>query len=309
MLLPVMEDVFGPEPWLCELPWLAEFALGRRDGSVPAASRSLVASVRRLGARRDLAMQCGCIEEPGIDMVHAAVNELLAQRALPQRASLSVAAPREGGLAASMVAGVVRACRAHGIELAVPLATVAATPQIGLGVYGAIESANAHVPAAGDLVLALRRRGPGDGDIEVLSTKAARLGLSLSSLLANGDGVARALVTPRGSHMSVLHDPLRQGWSFFACDIGDAPLVAKVRERLPVGLDVRWDFSAWNPPAPFAEWFPGADEQRAAASVCSAGCGMVVVTSPSDATKWLQWFAAWNEAATPIGTIGTCPAS
>lgn len=304
-----MEDAFAPEPWLAELPWLAEFDLGRRDGTVSAVGGSLVASVRRLGDRCDLAMQCGCIEELGIDMVQAAVNELLAQRALPRCASLSVAASRDGGPVASMVAGVVRACRAHGIDLAVPLATVAATPQLGLGVYGAIEDAKAHVPAVGDLVLALRRRGPGDGDFEVLATKAARLGLLLSSPLANGDAVARALVTPRGSHMSVLHDPLRQGWPFFACDVGDGPLVTKVRERLPAGLDVHWDFTAWNPPAPFAEWFPGADGQRVAASVCSAGCGMVVVASPTDAPRWLQWFAAWNEAATPIGTIAARPVS
>src|SRR5687767_1326073 len=82
-------------------------------------------AVRRFGAGRRLAAAAAVGaddgEPLGVDLVHAAVNELLAQRAWPQAVVASVAAPPGGGLAVAVVAGIVRACCSHGLELTVPL--------------------------------------------------------------------------------------------------------------------------------------------------------------------------------------------
>ncbi len=193
------------------------------------------------------------------------------------------------------MAGVLRACRGHGVPVAAPLAVQAPCEQVGLTLAGAVLGALAPTPVAGDVVLGMRSTGPTDGDFERLSQIAASRGEAIASQSATG-GVGPLLVTPRASHASVMHEALRQGWPFVAVAI-DGSLAANVRRALPGHLDVAWDFGAWRPCAPFDGW------REATASECSVGCTMVVIVAEREASRWLEWTSAWNEPAVRLGRV------
>lgn len=284
------------------LPWLADFGFETAAGQPGShGSPQLVTAVRCLGPRQELARRADAGEALGVDMLHAAVNELLAQHALPQSATLSVAGDPRGGFASEVVAGVLRACRGHGVSVVVPLAIPAASEQVGVSVTGQPLAAGPLAPSEGDCVLALRSNGSGDGDFVPLVDALPQRQLTMADRLANGDTIATTLLTPRSSHASVMHESLRQGWPFFGCVV-DGPLVPQVQRRLPAELDIALECEGWRPGAPFAEWFATTALPQAA-EWCSIGCGMLVVVAATAAAKWLEHFAAWGEPASRLGRI------
>lgn len=287
--------------WCAELPWLAELGLGAGGLLLAAGITPLLAMAwRRLGPRGDLARAADGGEAVGVDMVHAAVNELLAQHALPQQATLAVAGDARGGFVEAVAGGALRALRGHGLPVAVPLAVQATSEQVGLCVVGTPLSA-ARAVGVGDVVLALRSTGPTDGDFVVLSRCARERGLDVAHRLANGDRVDASLLAPRASHCSVMHEGLRQGWHFTAAAV-DGSLQASVAQLLPAGCDVAWDFTAWRPGAPFDSWFPGGAIGEAAEHT-SAGASFVMVVAAAEAERWSAHFAAWGEPATAIARV------
>jgi len=291
-----------PAAWCAELPWLADLGVASSGRAAAAgASHVLATALRRPGARVALARTHDGAESIGVDLVHAAVNELLAQHALPQFATLAVAAPPDDAFVPGLAAGVLRACRGHGVPVAVPVAAAAASAQLGLTLAGTPLGALMPRPAVGDVVLALRSTGPTDGDFAALAAHAAAHGIDWSERLPNGDTVARAVLAPRASHASVLHEALRQGWPFFGVAI-EGSLQASLRAALPRDVDVALDLASWRPPAPFAAWFPPA-VRAAGAATCSLGCSMVVIVAEREVARCSEHFAAWNEPATPIGRI------
>lgn len=296
-----MDPMLDPGRWCGDLPWLAEFGLDP-SGSVPAAGITplLATAMRRLGPRVELARALDGGEALGVDMVHAAVNELLAQHALPQHATISVVGEAGGGLTGAIVDGALRALRGHGVPIVVPVAATAAREQVGLCLVGSALSAP-RAAAVGDVVLALRSTGPTDGDFGFLSRTAQHRGLDFAQRLANGDRVGQALLAPRASHCSVMHEGLRQGWRFTGCAV-EGPLAAAVARVLPAEAAVAWDFAAWRPPSPFDAWFDGASMHDAAAQ-SSVGVSFLMVVAAADAERWSAHFAAWGEPATVIGRV------
>lgn len=296
-----MDHILDPGRRCTDLPWLAEFGFDH-DGTVPAAGITplLATAMRRLGPRAELARALDGGEALGVDMVHAAVNELLAQHALPQHATLSVAGHASGGLTAAVVAGALRALRGHGLPVVVPVAATGACEQVGLCLVGAPLSVP-RIAAVGDVVLALRSTGPTDGDFAFLSRTAQQRGLDPTQRLPNGDRVGQALLAPRASHCSVMHEGLRQGWHFTGCAV-EGPLAMALARVLPADAEVAWDFAAWRPPSPFDAWFDGAS-MHAAAAHASVGVSFLMVVAAVDAERWSAHFAAWGEPATALGHV------
>lgn len=292
----------GQPAWFVDLPWLAE--LGVPPGRpAPAGASEVAVAARSLGARQELARQLGHGETLGVDMVQAAVDELLAAGALPARGALHLVARAESGFAADVVAGVARACRAHGALLVVAAATLGEVERIDVQLSGALVApASTAPPIPGEVVVALRARGPTDGDLPRLLRHATGLGLGLGDLLASGDTVGTALLAARGSHLAMLHDPLAQGWPGRRIAVGDQSLAAALTCGSMREVAVAWDFTTVRPPAPFAEWFPP-PQLEAMAACTSCGCGFLVVAAESDAARWLQHCADWNEPAARIGRI------
>lgn len=287
----------GAPSWCEQLPWLVEFAFDPTGCTAAAGISPLLATTtRRLPPRATLARELGRGEALGVDMVHAAVNELLAQHALPQFATLAVAGDPAGGFTEDVVAGILRACRGHGVPVAVPLAVPSACAQVGFTLAGSVLGALVPAPSVGDVVLAMRSTGPTDGDFAVLQQFLAQRGCGPETRLADGDSVGQVLLTPRASHCSVMHEGLRSGWPFFGIAV-DGALIASARRALPADRDVAWDFAAWRACAPFAECSALGPEQ------CSVGCSLLVVVPESETKRWLDWFAAWNEPATRVGRI------
>lgn len=293
-----MPDPASPA-WSSDLPWLAELCLA----AGPAAGGDAKV-LRTLGAREGLARQFGHGQALGVDMVQAAVDDLLAAGALPQRASLQVVARAEGGFVADVTAGVARACRAHGALLVVAAAALGEPERVEVQLAGALcTPAAAAPPVPGDVVVALRARGPTDGDLPFLLARAQQLGRGPADRLVGGETVAEALLAPRGAHLAMLHDPLTQGWPGVRRAVDDGTLAAAVVGCLPPDCTVAWDFAAWRPPAPFRELLPDVAALEGAVAHGSCGCGFVVVAAESHAERWLQHCAAWNEPATRIGRI------
>ena len=304
-----MDQGLHAPPASLALPWLADLVgpqgrevVARDCGSAPALA--LAAVSRGVGCRRELARSLGQGEALGVDLVHAAVNTLLASGALPHIAAMHVQAPRASALAEAITAGIARACRAHDLAIVVGSAVqVEAPEELGIVLTGGIVAPSPTNLAAEDVVLALRGSGPSDGDLDALLARARGLGLTLADRLANGDTVGRTLVAARKSHFSLLQQPLRERWPGRVIAVGDRGLAAAASAALPTGLRVDWSFAGWQPPAPFAEWFQDRGEVVQAAASSSFGCGMMVVVSVAEAPRWQRLCAAWNEPATVLGQI------
>jgi len=146
-------------------------------------------------------------------------------------------------------------------------------------------------------VLALRGTGPSDRDHEVLLEATHDRCLLLESRLPNGETLGHALIAPRASHDSVLHDPINLGWPFAAAPVEGGGLLARVRALLPATLDVRFNLAALQPLSPFPEC------SARNANECSLGHDFVVVVHANDATQFERHFAAWGEPATRIGVV------
>ncbi|HEX5050695.1 MAG TPA: AIR synthase related protein [Planctomycetota bacterium] len=288
------------------LPWLAELMPAAAGELVVAGSEralGLATVTRRLGCRLALAHELGRGDALGIDMVHGAINALLARGALPQCAAVSVLSAPDSELAQAVTAGVASACRAHEVPIAVPAAGRSDDLQVGLVLSGAIIAAADAAPVPGDVVLALRGRGPIDADLAALQLRAHELGLGMQQPLADGEALGACLTMARPSHFSVLQQPLRERWPARVLDVDEHGLERTLRAALPAGVDVVWDFAGWQPPAPFAQWFAEPEAAMAAAAAGSFGCGMLVLVNEAEAPRWLKLCSAWNEPATAIGRL------
>lgn len=298
--------------------WLADL-LPRRDAAArPLDERNthaLAAVLRSPGPRVALARAFDGGEATGVDLVHAACQQLLALGALPSLATLQVTADEGDAFAESAVVGVLRACRAHGIELlaggggpgGADGAGGVAPFGLALSLFGPAVGTTSHRPAPGDVVLALRGAGPGDGDLAPLEAHAARLGITLASALPDGELLGAVLVAARRSHVDVVQRPLRERWPCRLAAVGDVGLGAAIAAMLPAGCGVVWDFVGWSPPEPFRRWWPDAERLTAAAAHTSCGVGMLVCCAPAEAERWQRLCAAWNEPATPIARIVAAP--
>ncbi|HEX6813597.1 MAG TPA: AIR synthase-related protein [Planctomycetota bacterium] len=302
-----------PVPALAAAPvrapsWLADLVPAPLQGSGIGALQggpvqALALAVRGLGRRRELARRRGLGTSLGIDMVNAAVAELLARGALPRAAALHVEAADDAALAEGAVAGIVRGCRAHGVEIACGEASVAPdTEHVSLVLVGGVIAA-ASTPAPGWVVLALRRNGLCDVDFEWAWRRLQQLELDLEQPLPAGDRLGDALLAPQACCLDVLRDPLRQGWPVRLVAVGEGGLAGSLAAALPAGVGAELDLTAWPAPEPFPQLLARGAGMGAAASACSLGCPMLVVVPAADATRWLEHTRAWNEPAHRIGEL------
>lgn len=284
------------------LRWLAD--LVSQTGPPPGNLRpaNAIVAARRIGAKLTLALQFENVEAVGIDMVHAAVNELAVMHAMPIATSLAVTGHAAGGVAETVVAGIARACRAHDLPIEVRLAEEAADEAVVVEVAGEVIGPPPIELQAGDSVLALRGTGPTEGDQRFLLGVAAERAIDLGSTL-KGESLARTLTAPRASHLSLLHEPLRTAWPFVGAAIDEGGLIGSVQAILPPGLGVRWNLDTLRMPSPFADWFVEPERRLAAARSCSLGHDLVVVVHGEDRARWLALCAAWGEPASVLGSV------
>lgn len=289
--------------------WLADL-LPRRDAAVrPLAERgthALAAAVRRPGPRTALACALGRGEACGVDLVHAACQQLLAAGALPSLATLQLTDDGDDAFAESVVVGVLRACRAQCVELVTGDAARGEF-DLALSLFGPVVGAPTRAPSPGDVVLALRGAGPVDADLSALTAQAAALGIGLADTLAGGDDLGALLTGARRSHIDVVQQPLRERWPCRLAAVGDASLQVTVDAMLPSACRASWDFGGFTPPSPFRDWWPDPTRLAAAAAHTSCGVGMLVCCAPAEAQRWRQLCGAWNEPATPIARIDAAP--
>jgi len=261
------------------------------------AGAPVVVAARRLGAKLALALQLDQVEVVGIDMVNAAMNEQLSLHALPQAAALRVEGREDDGFAESVVAGIARACRAHDLPLTVQLAVCSNDEDVGIVLSGVVRPSPRFEPVAGDVVLALRGTGPTDRDHELMVEATRRRGLPFDARLPSGETLGDALIAPRRSHDSVLHQPITLGWPFAATTVENGGISERVLALLPKTLDVEWNLEALVPLPPYAA---SPDET---AHTCSLGHDFVVVVHAADARHFEEHFADWAEPATRIGVV------
>lgn len=291
--------------------WLADLLPFPLRSAAPFASgepfAQLAFACRSLGCRNALAARRGRGELLGIDMVHAAVDELLAHMALPRVALLEVAAAQDDGHAEAIVAGIARACRAHDVGIAGGLArTTAGAAHVSLTLVGGLVAA-APAPAPGQAVLALRGHGPADADFDWAVRRLGELGpdleRALASATAGGDRLGDALLVPQRSCFDVLRDPLRNGWPARLLAVGEGGLSGSLAAALPAGLGAELDLAGWQAPEPFPRLLGSGRANGADAAECSLGCAMLALVPPDDVGRWLQHTRAWNEPAQEIGRL------
>jgi phosphoribosylformylglycinamidine cyclo-ligase len=269
----------------------------------PAArSTSLAVAARQLGAKRELARELGRPETPGVDLVHRAVNDLLALRAFPRTASLHLMAPAESGFVESVVAGVVRACRGHDVALAGACVSAANEGEhVSISLAGEVV-AGAPPPAAGGVIVGLRASAPTDEDLPWIQARLADLQLGLGDRLPSGDTVAQSLLATQKSHFSVLRQPLLEGWCAALAPVGEGGLAQAVRSLLPAGCDAVLEAGSWQPPALLERLLAGRPV-AASAPACSCGLGMLALAPAAAAKDLLAHIGAWNEPAWQIGEL------
>lgn len=264
---------------------------------------SLALASRAIGRRRELARERGLAVALGVDMIHAAVDALLARMALPRAVALDVLAADDSALAEGVVAGIVRGGHAHDLELACGQARAATgLEHVALTLAGGV-IAHAMTPEPGNVVLALRGQGPCDSDFEWTVERQRQLGLDPEQSLPGGDRLADALLVPQASFFSVLRDPLRQRWPARLLVVADGGLTGSLAAALPAGVGAGLDLRAWRPPPPFPQLLADGIRLSAAAAACSVGCGMLVLVPERDVDRWLGHTRAWNEPAEPIGRL------
>ena len=280
----------------------------------------LVATTDGVGTKLKLAIETGRHDEVGIDLVAMCVNDLVVQGAEPLLfLDYFACGALDVDVAARVVAGIARGCRAAGCAL-VGGETAEMPGMYAPGDYdlagfavGGVERAQALTGAAvapGDVLLGLASSGAHSNGYSLIRRIVADSGLAwnASAPFAPGHTLGEALLVPTRIYVRALLPLVRAGQLKALAHITGGGLLENVPRVLPEGCRARIDAGAWPLPALF-EWLRGAGglRPRDLARTFNCGIGMVLVADGAVAEAIATSLAAAGETVVPIGRVAAGP--
>ena len=276
----------------------------------------LVSTTDGVGTKLKVAIESGCHDTVGIDLVAMCVNDLVVQGAEPllfldyfATGKLDVAAGR------AIIAGIAEGCRQAGCALVG--GETAEMPgmysdgdydlagfSVGAAERGALLPQEDVLP--GDVVLGLASSGVHSNGYSLVRRIVERGGLDYAQPAPFDPSrpLGRALLTPTRIYVKSCLAAIRAGTIKALAHITGGGLIENVPRVLPHNVVAEIDASSWTMPPVFA-WLAqeGGVVPHEMARTFNCGIGMVVIASPHKAAEAIRILTEQGETVHTIGRI------
>ena len=274
----------------------------------------LVASADGVGTKIRVAIEAGRHDTVGHDLVNHCTNDILVQGARPLFFLDYVAFGRlDPAVAEQVVAGVAAGCRENGCALiggeTAEMPGIYTPPDYDLAgfIVGYVDEERILGPdrvRAGDVLLGLESNGlHTNGYSLARRIVSERLRLGPHDAFPGGGGsVADVLLKVHRSYLGVMVPVLSRVHAM--AHITGGGLEGNVNRVLPPGLDAEIDTTTWKVPPEFdvlAEAGEVARDEMFRAF--NMGVGMVVISTPDDASAVMQAAASAGVRCWRLGTV------
>lgn len=276
----------------------------------------LVAANDGVGTKLKLAIETGCHDGVGIDLVAMCANDLIVQGAEPLFFLDYYATGKlDNAVATAVVASIAEGCKQAGCAL-IGGETAEMPGMYGDGDYdlagfcvGAVERGQvltADKVEAGDAILGLASSGVHSNGFSLVRRLAADKGWKLDrpALFDQDTLLIDALMAPTRIYVKALLPLVRSGKIHAMAHITGGGLLENIPRVLPQGLHAHVDADAWRQPRLMAFLqAQGHIEPEEMARTFNCGIGMAVVVPESDVTSVAAALAASGETVHRIGHI------
>jgi phosphoribosylformylglycinamidine cyclo-ligase len=282
----------------------------------------LVTTTDGVGTKLRVAIESGCHDTVGIDLVAMCVNDLLAQGAEPLLFLDYYATGKlDLDVARRVVAGIAEGCKLAGCAL-VGGETAEMPGMYGEGDYdlagfslGAVER-GAVLPrlerqAAGDLMIGLASSGPHSNGYSLIRRIVERSGLAWDAPapFEPGRWLAEALMAPTRIYVKSVLPLIKAGLIEGLAHITGGGLIENPPRAIAPGLEPRFDWAAWTPPAVFG-WMQdvGGVSDQELRRTFNCGIGLVAIVKPDAAGAVLAGLIDAGETAFVCGELAAAAA-
>ncbi len=268
---------------------------------------TLVVRVRDGAEKLGVAIRARQTETAGVSLVARCVNDLIVTGSIALFASCRVdLGDLSHEMAADLVTGIARGCRAGGFPLADCELVESAAASVVLTVVGRTMGRTGPPATAGCALIGLPSAGIhsfGSGLCADVLLRKLMLGFD-DEIPGTDLTVRAALLTRHKSYFSVMLAPLSEGWCSAVAHVDDGGL-ARAAERLcGPGLDVVITPDGWpsSPILGVLRRASGLDEVTLMHSL-DMGIGMLVAVAPEQVSQFRRHVDAWNEPTVMVGRI------
>lgn len=274
----------------------------------------LVAATDGVGTKLKLAIDTGCFNTIGVDLVAMCVNDLVCQGAEPLFFLDYFATGKlDVEQAAEVVEGIARGCAESGTALVggetaeMPGLYQPGDFDLAGFAVGAMERGTA-LPrdvAAGDVILGLASSGVHSNGFSLVRRIVERAGLGWDAPAPFADmSFGEALLTPTRLYVRSALAAIRAGGVHALAHVTGGGLIENVPRVLPEGLGAQIDLGAWQVPEVF-HWLQQAGGVSGAEMLrtFNLGIGMIVVVAPDRAEALTTLLQEAGEEVHQLGEI------
>jgi len=277
----------------------------------------IVSTTDGVGTKLKVAIESGCHDTVGIDLVAMCVNDLLAQGAEPlmfldyyATGKLDVETARR------VIAGIAEGCRQAGAAL-VGGETAEMPGMYGAGDYdlagfsiGAVER-DAVLPrlqnqAAGDLLIGLASSGPHSNGYSMVRRIVEMSGLrwDAKAPFDLASSLGEALMAPTRIYVASILPLIKAGLIEGGAHITGGGLIENPPRAIAAGLAPRFDWSAWPLPSVF-QWLQktGGVSDHELRRTFNCGIGFILIVKPANAAAVLAGLLDAGETAFVCGQL------
>ncbi|SFA74212.1 phosphoribosylformylglycinamidine cyclo-ligase [Poseidonocella pacifica] len=275
----------------------------------------LVAATDGVGTKLRIAIDTGCVDTIGIDLVAMCVNDLVCQGAEPLFFLDYFATGKlETEQAARIIEGIAEGCARSGAALiggeTAEMPGMYAGGDFDLAGFavGAMERGTALPDGVevGDVLLGLSSDGVHSNGYSLVRRIVERSGLGwdAESPFGGGATLGEALLTPTRLYVRSVLSAVRAGGVHALAHITGGGLTENLPRVLPEGCGAKIDLGAWEMP-PVMQWLAseGGLDETEMLKTFNAGLGMVVVVSADRADALAEGLARDGETVHRIGVI------
>ncbi|MEM7540589.1 MAG: phosphoribosylformylglycinamidine cyclo-ligase [Pseudomonadota bacterium] len=274
----------------------------------------LVSATDGVGTKLLLAIEYGCHNGVGIDLVAMCVNDLVVQGAEPLFFLDYFATGKlDSDLAAEVVAGVAEGCRQAGCAL-LGGETAEMPDMYEAGHYdlagfsvGAVERAHLIDGSAvqiGDRIIGARSNGIHSNGFSLVRKILERAGPSAANAEIDGVPLIEALMAPTRIYVKSALAAARRGQISAIAHITGGGLTENIPRVLPSHTRALIDLDTWSLP-PLFGWFQdrGDVSQSEMLKTFNCGIGMIFVVGEDDVEETIATLNSNGEIAFEIGRI------
>jgi phosphoribosylformylglycinamidine cyclo-ligase len=280
----------------------------------------LVAANDGVGTKLKLAIETGCHDGVGIDLVAMCANDLIVQGAEPLFfLDYYAAAKLDNAVAAKVVASIAEGCRQAGCAL-IGGETAEMPGMYAVGDYdlagfcvGAVERDKVLTGATirpGDLVIGLASSGVHSNGFSLVRRIIAEEGWNLDDSLpeAGGRALGELLLEPTQIYVRALLPLVQRGWINGLAHITGGGLLENIPRVLPDGCHATIEVGRWQLPAIFTLLQVGGRiEPEEMARTFNCGVGMAAIVAADNLPIVLSELEGAGQKPFEIGRIEEGP--